>query len=320
MQKKKLCKARGRRMCFGVCGGLAEYFNLDPTWVRLGVVALCLIYGSGFLIYLVAAIILPEPEADGAAAYRAADADAYPAADVPTYTSAAAETQPHYQRAQSDDAQTAAAPDDAAQGTDAAAQEADALDVQLGGVKVELQPGESWALRTEGLRVRCNSVIANGVWHISNQDSSLVNLPGGKVIITYPVRLPLRQLTLQIGAGSLVSGPLCCQQADIEVGAGSMTLDDLLVQGRCRLQVGMGSLQMQGSLQQGAKIDCGMGSVKCRLERPASYGYAVNCGVGTVRVDGHNHSGLGSEAVVDRDAPVQYKINCGMGEVLVNFD
>ena len=314
-------------MWFGVCGGLAEYFNLDPTWVRLGVVALCLIYGSGFLIYLVAALIMPEPTADMPDTYPINDApNAYPAADVPadvpTYTSTASEAQPLYQRAQSDGEQTDtdAAPTDAASEVDAAAQEADALDVQLGGVKVELQPGESWALRTEGLRMRCNSVIANGVWHISNQDSSLVNLPGGKVIITYPVRLPLRELRLEIGAGSLVSGPLCCQQADIEVGAGSMTLDDLLVQGRCRLQVGMGSLQMRGSLQQGAKIDCGMGSVKCRLERPASYGYAVNCGVGTVRVDGHNHSGLGSEAVVDRDAPVQYNINCGMGEVLVNFD
>ena len=61
MEQKRLYKASGQRMVAGVCGGLAEYFNLDPTWVRLGFVVLCAAYGSGVLLYLVAALIMPEP-------------------------------------------------------------------------------------------------------------------------------------------------------------------------------------------------------------------------------------------------------------------
>lgn len=62
MEQKRLCKAKGRRMLAGVCGGVAEYFGLDPTWVRLGVAALAVIYGSGLLLYIIAAIVIPEPD------------------------------------------------------------------------------------------------------------------------------------------------------------------------------------------------------------------------------------------------------------------
>ena len=54
-------KARGQRMVCGVCGGIAEYFNVDPTLVRLAFLLLAAGWGSGLLAYLVAAIIMPEP-------------------------------------------------------------------------------------------------------------------------------------------------------------------------------------------------------------------------------------------------------------------
>ncbi|MCD8005330.1 MAG: PspC domain-containing protein [Oscillospiraceae bacterium] len=44
----------------GVCGGLAEYFNLDPSIVRLIFVALTVLASVGFWVYVVAAIILPK--------------------------------------------------------------------------------------------------------------------------------------------------------------------------------------------------------------------------------------------------------------------
>ena len=45
----------------GVCGGLAEYFGVDYTLVRLIAVVLALLGGSGLLLYLVAWIIMPKP-------------------------------------------------------------------------------------------------------------------------------------------------------------------------------------------------------------------------------------------------------------------
>ena len=50
-------------MVNGVCGGIAEYFGIDPTLIRLGWVLLCAMGGSGFLAYIIAAIIIPcSPE------------------------------------------------------------------------------------------------------------------------------------------------------------------------------------------------------------------------------------------------------------------
>ena len=60
MLEKKLFKSNSNRMIDGVCGGIAEYFDIDPTLVRLGWVLFCAMGGSGFLAYIVAAIVIPR--------------------------------------------------------------------------------------------------------------------------------------------------------------------------------------------------------------------------------------------------------------------
>jgi phage shock protein PspC (stress-responsive transcriptional regulator) len=45
---------------FGVCGGIAEYFGVDPTIVRIIWLLATLVYGTGLLAYLVAALIIPR--------------------------------------------------------------------------------------------------------------------------------------------------------------------------------------------------------------------------------------------------------------------
>lgn len=60
IQNKKLMKSRNDRKLCGVCGGLAEYLNVDSTMVRLIWALLVLAAGTGVLAYLVAALIMPE--------------------------------------------------------------------------------------------------------------------------------------------------------------------------------------------------------------------------------------------------------------------
>lgn len=57
--KKTLYKSRKDRFLFGVCGGLAEYFEVDPTLGRILTAALCTT-GTGLLLYIVAAVVMPE--------------------------------------------------------------------------------------------------------------------------------------------------------------------------------------------------------------------------------------------------------------------
>ena len=64
MNEKKLYKSSTDKKLAGVCGGIAEYFNIDSTLVRLGWVLFSLLGGSGLLAYIIAAIIVPENPAD----------------------------------------------------------------------------------------------------------------------------------------------------------------------------------------------------------------------------------------------------------------
>ncbi len=60
MIAKRLYRSRTDRILGGVCGGLADYFNLDPSLVRLLWVIFCLGFGTGVLAYIIAWIIIPE--------------------------------------------------------------------------------------------------------------------------------------------------------------------------------------------------------------------------------------------------------------------
>lgn len=57
---KKLYKSNDNKMVDGVCGGIAEYFDMDPTLIRLGWVLFIALGGSGFLAYIIAAIVIPR--------------------------------------------------------------------------------------------------------------------------------------------------------------------------------------------------------------------------------------------------------------------
>ncbi|QFJ56041.1 PspC domain-containing protein [Pseudobutyrivibrio xylanivorans] len=57
--KKRLYKSADRKIC-GVCGGIADYFDVDPTVVRLLWVLFTLAGGSGILAYIIAAIIMED--------------------------------------------------------------------------------------------------------------------------------------------------------------------------------------------------------------------------------------------------------------------
>ncbi len=60
MEPKKLYKSSSNKMVCGVCGGIAEYINVDPTIIRLLWAVFCFMAGAGVLAYFVAAIIIPN--------------------------------------------------------------------------------------------------------------------------------------------------------------------------------------------------------------------------------------------------------------------
>lgn len=64
--KKRLHRSNENKVIAGVCGGIAEYFDMDPTLIRLAWILFCALGGSGVLAYIIAAIIIPEKTAGDA--------------------------------------------------------------------------------------------------------------------------------------------------------------------------------------------------------------------------------------------------------------
>jgi len=59
---KRLYRSRRDRLIAGVCGGLADYFGMDPTWMRLIFIVFLLLGGSALLIYVIMWLVVPvEP-------------------------------------------------------------------------------------------------------------------------------------------------------------------------------------------------------------------------------------------------------------------
>ena len=64
-ENKRLYRTREGRVVAGVCAGIAAYFGIDPTLVRLVFALFTIFGGAGVLLYLVAWIVIPEEDGDG---------------------------------------------------------------------------------------------------------------------------------------------------------------------------------------------------------------------------------------------------------------
>lgn len=62
-QPKRLYRSENNRVLGGVCGGIGEYFSLDPVIIRLAFVIFTLMGGSGILLYIILWIVVPPKSA-----------------------------------------------------------------------------------------------------------------------------------------------------------------------------------------------------------------------------------------------------------------
>ena len=58
--EKRLYKSSKDKKIDGVCAGIAEYFNIDPTLIRLAAILLTCVAGGGILAYIICAIVIPR--------------------------------------------------------------------------------------------------------------------------------------------------------------------------------------------------------------------------------------------------------------------
>lgn len=61
---KKIYKSSQNKVFTGTCGGIGEYFNIDPTIIRLIFAATLLLGGTGIVVYIIAAVLIPSKPID----------------------------------------------------------------------------------------------------------------------------------------------------------------------------------------------------------------------------------------------------------------
>jgi phage shock protein C len=59
LMQKRLVKSTDKKL-FGVCGGLGNYFDIDPTLIRIAFLVGFILFGSGLLLYIILAIAMPS--------------------------------------------------------------------------------------------------------------------------------------------------------------------------------------------------------------------------------------------------------------------
>ena len=190
------------------------------------------------------------------------------------------------------------------------------LDLGAGSYKVVR--GDSFKVEVTGIsedRIRAD--LTEDLWDVEvpKGDIRVDKWGGVRGTVTIPQNCDPEKVEINIGAGELtVQGLSASKSAILNVGAGSMTLNDCTMN-NVSMNCGMGRMDYNGTLTGGGSIECGMGSVAVRTAgNPADFGADVDCGLGTVRFGDNRWSGI-TEGVYHKDAANFFKLDCGVGSI-----
>lgn len=294
-ETKRLYKSATNRMLCGVCGGVGEFFNIDPTIVRLVVVLLGFTL-TGLVAYIIAACIIPE-QSDAACApppLRTPEAPTAPPATpaAPVVPAAPVITS------------VTLAPDIAAGLAN--------LELKTGGCDVLVETGEAFAVSGSNILEEHDG----DTWKISMRDKYAAR--SGQIHLTLPADTHFKAVQINHGAGKIAIDTLACDEAHFFLGMGSLKLNTLSCEA-LRLEIGAGDANINGTVTSAGRIKVGTGSVNLTATRPDAFGYDVKCGLGSVTVDGNKYTGLAQGVNAHSDATPFFDIDCALGNVTLAF-
>lgn len=161
------------------------------------------------------------------------------------------------------------------------------------------------------------------------------------ITIILPTGTFLESLSLVLGAGNakLLNYTTEYGGAEIEIGAGSLTMEALKATGNVDIEVGAGNvsilqidvktvnaecgagmLNIYGKVDGDLNVECGVGKVKLDLdEEENAYNYQISCGIGRVHINGNKRGGLfaGKSSIQNTNAKGTMNLSCGVGSIQV---
>lgn len=229
------------------------------------------------------------------------------------------------------------------------------LDISLAFTELILKEGDTFSVTGIGVNQdKLELENNNGTLKIEQKQHSLwdkfsLNFDDGiqigineskksQIVVTIPKNTSLKQVILEVGAGTMNVSDLNCdtldievgagkgnvsnvsvaEQSDIEVGAGILSISKFIVN-KLELECGMGKIIMDGSIEKSCIADCGMGNIDMELNgNIEEYSYSVECGMGEVKVNEDHYSGLGTSKEKGTGEK-KLDLECGMGSIKVTI-
>ena len=134
-----------------------------------------------------------------------------------------------------------------------------------------------------------------------------------------PENISYEEINMEVGAGSIVVDGLKGKNATLEVGMGSLEVTNMNVD-TLDASVGMGSIDIQGAINTDGILDCGMGSITMELAgNSKDFNYELECGLGELNVENVYYiAGIGEQSI-SNNAGKDIEIDCAMGSVEITF-
>ncbi len=241
------------------------------------------------------------------------------------------------------------------------------MDVAVG--KFTIKRGEHYSIKGKG---NVKQSVVNGTWKLEENyrkigffifkipvtwNWGLWKKDYGNYEITIPYDADLKELKLDIGAGEVQLWEVKAKslhvdlgagdfkghkmnavEGKISVGAGKATLNDVVFEDKCNLDVGMGDLdvkngdftelkiengagstKIQGKLQGKVVVDNGVGDIKINCEgKKENYAFHIDNGLGTIKINGENYSDQNFSAGAQQLG--EFDVDNGVGSITISFE
>ncbi len=162
---------------------------------------------------------------------------------------------------------------------------------------------------------------------------------GVDVELYVPAGWQCDELDIEVNAGEIENAgvEICAGEAELNVDAGTLQMDKLVVSEHLKVEVGAGELQIADVDAAAMELDCGMGEMsitgnisgdvvaKCGMGELnldiegdlEAFDYDMKCGLGDIRIGNESYTSLGEKKSFENHAEKKMELDCGMGEINV---